>query len=342
MPIRMQEQQFGLGFRKQTDIATPSGAADLWRLRKTNANLPIPTLQTESDAAEYGKGHPYASQNFLVAWRSQGTLEKYLSAEIAAWAMVFGLGKSVKSGTAPNFTYTCTPLNPSNGVDPAELPYFTAVAQIRPGASPAADYAIIGCAVNSWQITLGSGPSRENSRISIEYLGSGRFSDPSGIALPATTLAEKLLLSASLTFTAHGTDYIVSRRLVSLEVGWQNNLMVDFGYYPGSGIQNAAAVAGRLLFGVQSASLRFTALLEQGAPEFGRLKQQTEGTAIIALTFDANNSLQLTFHRAVISTVDFTETEGFATIQAELTPLWDDTNGLLTAVAKCNVDNIGA
>ena len=29
------------------------------------------------------------------------------------WAMAFGLGKVTKTGTAPNFTYTCTPLNPS-------------------------------------------------------------------------------------------------------------------------------------------------------------------------------------------------------------------------------------
>jgi len=342
MPIRMQEQQYGLAFRPQTDIATANTDAQFWRLRKVNAQLPIPALQTENDAAEYGKGNPYASQVFPIAWRSHGSLEKYLSAEIAAWAMAFGLGKAVETGTAPNFVYTCTPLNPSNGTDPAELPYFTVAAQIRPGASAAADYAVIGCAVNSWQITLGSGPGRDNSKIAIEYAGSGRFTEPSGISLPTDTLAEKLLLSASLSFAAHGTDYITARRLVSLEVGWQNNLMADMGYYPGSGIQNGAAVAGRLMFGVQSASVRFTALLEQSSPEFARLRQQTEGTAVITLTHDVNNSLQLTFHRVVVSALEFGETDGFATIQCELTPLWDSTNGLLTAVAKCNIDNIGA
>lgn len=341
MPIRMQEQQFGLAFRPQTDIATANVNTAFWRLRKTNAQLPIPSLQTEDDAAEYGKGNPYAEQVFPVAWRSGGSMEKYLSAEIAAWAMAFGLGKSVKSGTAPNFTYTCTPLNPSNGTDLAELPYFTVASQIRPGGSAAADYAVIGCAVNSWQISLGSGPGRENSKITVEYAGSGRFAEPSGITLPASSLTEKLLLSSSLTFSAHGTDYITARRLLSLEVGWQNNLMVDQGYYPGSGTQNSAAVAGRLLFGAQAATLRFTALLEPSAPEFGRLKQQTEGTAVITLTYDANNSLTLTFHRAVISSIDFAETDGFATVACEVTPLWHSTNGLLTAVAKCNVDNIG-
>jgi len=340
MPIRMQEQQFGLAFRKQTNIATANPEAHMWRLRKTNAQLPIPTLQTESDAAEYGKGHPYAEQVFLTAWRSGGTLEKYLSAEIAAWAMAFGLGKVVKSGTNPNFTYTCTPLNPTAG-DADELPYFTTVAQIRPGGSPAADYAVVGCAVNSWQITLGSGPSRENSKITIEYVGSGRFNQPSGITLP-TTLTEKFLSNGSLTFSAHGTDYIATRRLLTLEAGWQNNLMVEQGYYPGSGSQNGAAVSGRILFGVQAATLKFRAMIAQPTPEIQRLQNQTEGTATLTLTYDTNNSLSITYHRAVVRSIEFTEADGFAVVDCEIEPLYHSTNGILTAVAKCNVDNIGA
>jgi len=336
----MQEQQFGLAFRKQTDIATANTAAQIWTLRKTNAQLPIPTLQTESDAAEYGKGHPYPEQVFLTAWRSSGTVEKYLSAEIAAWAMAFGLGKVVKSGTSPNFTYTCTPLNPSAG-DPDELPYFTTVAQIRPGTTPAADYAVIGCAVNSWRITLGSGPGRENAKIAVDYVGSGRFASPSTITLP-TALSEKLLLSPSLTFSAHGTDYITAKRLLSLEATWTNNINVDQGYYPGSGTQNGASVAGRLLFGVQAATLRFTAMLAQPTPELDRLKTQTEGTATVGLSYDTNNSLSITYHRAVISAIEFSEADGFAVVQCDITPLYDATNGLLTAVAKCGVDNIGS
>jgi hypothetical protein len=43
--------------------------------------------------------------------------------------MAFGLGKVVKTGTAPSFTYTCTPLNPAAG-DAAELPFFSFIEQI--------------------------------------------------------------------------------------------------------------------------------------------------------------------------------------------------------------------
>ena len=135
---RLQEVQICFGFGKQADIATANLVAAMWRLKKLNAQLATPKLNTENDAAEYGKGHEFATQTFKTSWDTGGTLEKYLSAEMATWAMCFGLGKVVKSGTTPNFIYTCTPLIPSNG-DATELPYFSFVEQIRPGAGVVLD-----------------------------------------------------------------------------------------------------------------------------------------------------------------------------------------------------------
>ena len=40
------------------------------------------------------------------------------------------------------------------------------------------------------------------------------------------------------------------------------------------------------------------------------------------------------------ATVEITETDQFATVAVECTPIYDSTNGLITAVAKCNVDAI--
>ena len=77
--------------------------------------------------------------------------------------MAFSLGKVVKSGSAPNLTYTCTPLIPSNG-DAAELPYFSFCEQIRPGAGVVLDRLAVGCAIESWQISVGSGPGRATPR----------------------------------------------------------------------------------------------------------------------------------------------------------------------------------
>jgi len=96
---RLQEVQICFGFGKQTDIATANLVAAMWRLKKLNAQLANPKLNTENDAEEYGKGHEFATQTFKTSWDTGGTLEKYLSAEMAAWAMCFGLGKVTKAGT---------------------------------------------------------------------------------------------------------------------------------------------------------------------------------------------------------------------------------------------------
>ena len=64
----------------------------MWRLSKLNAALANPKLTTENDAEEYGKGHEFPTATFKTSWDVGGTLEKYLSAEMArgrcasAWA----------------------------------------------------------------------------------------------------------------------------------------------------------------------------------------------------------------------------------------------------------------
>ena len=58
---RLQEVQICFGFGKQTDIATANLVAAMWRLKKLNAQLANPKLNTENDAEEYGKGHEFAT-----------------------------------------------------------------------------------------------------------------------------------------------------------------------------------------------------------------------------------------------------------------------------------------
>lgn len=341
---RLQEVLIAFGKGKQTDIATPQSSPALWRFSKLNAALANPRLATENDAEEFGKGHEFPTANFKTAWDVGGTLEKYLGAEIAAWAMAFGLGKVVKSGSLPNFTYTCTPLLPANG-DAAELPYFSFCEQIRPGAGVVLDRLAVGCAVESWQISIGSGPGRANSRITIEFVGSGKVVDSeTGIIMPAAT-PEKLLPSASLTLSVNGVDYVTNKNIVSLETGWKNNIRMDAGFYPGSGFQSAGdggsgAIRGRLEFGNRQGNLRFVARFEQGSTEYTKLKNQTTGTAVIHLQFDTNNSLDITWEQVAFSTVEIGETDGILTVGVDCLPMYHPTNGVISAVAKCNVDGI--
>jgi len=340
---RLQEVLICFGKGKQVDISTAQAAAAMWRFTKLNASLINPKLATENDADEYGKGHEFPTVTYKTAWDVGCTLEKYLSAEIGTWAICFALGKVVKSG-GPNFVYTCNPLIPANG-DAAELPYLSYVEQIRPGGGVVIDRQGVGMAVESFQISVGSGPGRANSKISVELVGSGKVIDTAtGITMPAAT-AEKLLPSASLVLSINGVNYVSNKNIVSLETGWKNNIRMDSGFFPGSGFQTAGdgstgAIRGRLEFGNRQGNLRFVARFMNGSDEYTKLKAQTTGTADLTLSYDTNNSLQLTWQKVAFSVVEIAETDQILTVAVDCVPLYDSSNGILTAVGKTTVDNI--
>ena len=223
--------------------------------------------------------------------------------------------------------YTCTPLIPSAG-DAAELPYLSYVEQIRPGAGVVLDRQAVGLAVEGFQITVGSGPGRANSKISVELVGSGKVIDSAtGITMPAAT-TEKLLPSASLTLSINGIDYVTNKNIVSLETGWKNNIRMDAGFFPGSGFQTAGdgstgAIRGRLEFGNRAGNLKFVARFMNGSDEYTKLKAQTSGTAVVTLAYDANNSLQLTWQKITYSVVEIAETDQILTVAVECLPMYD-------------------
>lgn len=160
-----------------------------------------------------------------------------------------------------------------------------------------------------------------------------------------TATVEKLLPSASLTLSINGVDYVTSKNIVSLETGWKNNLRMDAGFFPGSGFQTAGdgssgAIRGRLEFGNRAGNLKFVARYDSTSLEYAKLKAQTTGTAVINLSFDVNNSLAITWQKMAFSVVEIGETDQILTVSVECSPLYDSTNGIVSAVAKCNVDAI--
>jgi hypothetical protein len=192
-------------------------------------------------------------------------------------------------------------------------------------SAPAAvvvDRQAVGMAVESFQISVGSGPGRANSKITVELVGFGKVIDAAtGITMPSAT-AEKLLPSASLTLAINGVDYVTNKNVVSLETGWKNNIRTDAGFYPGSGFQTAGdgstgAIRGRLEFGNRASNLKFVARFMNGSDEDTKLKAQTSGTAVITLAYDTNNSLQLTWEKITYSAVEIAETDQILTVAVE-------------------------
>ena len=158
----LRELLIGFGKNAQEDIATANTVAGIWRLGKVNPDFMNPRPVKENDAQDIGKGHEFVTQEWLTSWEVQGQIEKYASAEFAAWTMAFSLGHTVKSGTTGKYIYTCTPLN--KVTDGEELPYFSYIEQIR-RQQPVLDRMMVGLASNGWTISVTKGPGRANSRI---------------------------------------------------------------------------------------------------------------------------------------------------------------------------------
>ena len=336
MPANDREILIAFGKNKQDDLATANTAAGLVRMGKLNASNMYPTLNTENDAEEFGKGHEFATQVFKSHWDVAGQIEKYVSSQFAAWVMAFSLGKTTKSGTG-TFTYTSTPLDPVT--DGLELPAFSFVEQMRPGANAVVDFMNIGCCINGWTLSIGSGPGRASAKLVADIVGSGKFAEPSEITLPAAT-AETLLPAASASITINGVDYVTAKNFVSLEAGWNNNILLDDGFYPGSGTNAGAAIRGRLEVGSREASLRYTARFEAGSTEYAKMKNQTEGTAVISLTYDTSHSFTLTFQRVQFGLVERGSQNGIVTVDVTCVPLYHSTNGIFTSVIETTLDGI--
>jgi hypothetical protein len=61
---------------------------------------------------------------------------------------------------------------------------------------------------------------------------------------------------------------------------------------------------------------------------------------VLSLTYDANNSLEITWQKVSFAMAEVGETDGNVTVAVECLPMYDSSNGIVSAVAKCNVDSI--
>jgi hypothetical protein len=337
MSYNSQQLQFGIGFTPQSNLVTPNKAAEIWRVGKSNAGFSKFGLTTESNAADIGKGSEFATQVFPVSWDVSGSIEKILSSEMAAWAFIFGLGTA--NATYANGLYTVHETDACDGLD---LPSFTVVEQLGAGCPGGAglDRAGFGCVIGDFAIKFSNGPGRNNSMITANFAGCGANAQPSAIVLPAA-LVEHELRGGSATVSINGVDYVSDKSLLSLDMGFANNLRLDQGFFIGSGVQDGAALRGRMERGNRAYSLSFVARLSAGSTEYTKLKSLIPGPATITLTNSTTESLSVTYHKVQFSSVDVADDNGIVTVQVGCTILEDATDGVVTAVIKTAKTGIG-
>jgi hypothetical protein len=335
MPARVQQLILGLGKGKQTNIST--AAAAFLRFKKLDTSLTTPKPVFENDAAEIGKGHEFITQTFPSHYEIANRLDKYASAEFVTWAVAYALGNITQTGSVAPYTFTITPINP--GVT-LELPYFSLVEQVAEGGGSAIDNLYVGCAIEDFTYQFNYGPGRASSKMTVNWVGSGLVTTPSGITVPALA-TENNMLAASMSLSVNGVDYVATKRILSGSVGWKNNLLLNAGFYPGSGLQNGLQVRGRMEIGARVPSFQFTARLLAGSPEYNTLVNQTTGTATLSVQHDANNSVSFTFPQMAFQVAENAEADGIVAVTVTGAPQYSNSqNTVMSATCLCGVTGI--
>jgi hypothetical protein len=334
MASRIQGKTLCVGKNKQSNISTISST--FLTFTQLNAEVADPNFRTENDAKWIGKGHEFATQVFAVSFDPAAQIEQYGSTEWTVWGWAYGLGNVVVVGSGAPYAYTITPLNQATTL---ELPYTSIVEQIPEGGGKSVDNAYIGCQVEEVmnEIKYGAGLATHTCKVS--WVGSGLLTSPSAVTPPANTVLHEQL-SGSVTATINGTDYVGNKNLLSISMGWKNNIKTEFGLYPGSGVQNGAAVRGRMFIGDRVPTLTFRALLVHNSPEYAALVAQTTGTAVITIQYDANDSVTWTWEQISYEVVKNGQEGGLVDVTVTVTPQYSASNGVLTVTANCAIGAI--
>jgi hypothetical protein len=333
MATRIQNKVLGLGLDAQADIVTPS--TTFIRFRQLNAELAPSGFLTENDAGEIGKGNEFISVDgvYPVSFNPLARVDKYSSAEFMTYAFAYALGVA----TEATGTYTITPIDPC--VTGLELPYFTVVEQQCESGGMALDNAFIGCACEDVTYDFNYGPGRQSGRVTMNWVGSGKMATPSAIVVP-DVVPEHYMLTGSMQLTINGVNYITAKTILSGQIAWKNNLLVGPGFFPGSGMQDGAAIRGRLEIGVRASTFTFTARLLKNSTEYALLLAGTTGTAALTVSFDATHTMTFTYHSIQYETVVNGEQDGIVSVTVNVATKDDPTNGVLTITSKCGISGI--
>lgn len=335
-----------IGYKKQTGLQTALVAADGWSLRQTNRTPGQPEFQTEDDKDDLGKGTPFATQVFKTSAGAGFPWEARLTSENAAMLAVFGIGLNAKTAADTGFKYACKPSVLLTAAP--DMPATTIVQAIRQGGSDVFDIGLIGMCCEEFTISLNSGPGRDNATMRSQWVGCGKYANPSTITIPTVTTEHSLQAGSATAITINGVNYLSNARFFNFEFNYKNNIRLDAGYYPGSGTQNGFNLRGRMWRGDPAVTAKITALFENGSTELDDFIAQTEGTGRITITgalltgsVTHYNLLDLQLHRIVTKNVQIGDQDGLVSVSADLACLEHSSNGVLQLDVQTLQDNIG-
>ena len=341
----IQELYFSIGKKKQSALATPLVAADMFTLGQTNQDIWLINPQVEDNAEDMGKGGPFATQQFKTALDGGGPWNGYMTTEALAVLGAFGIGLDSEAPAGTGYKYTCKPA--VSFVD-GDRPVTTVLQTMRQGANDIFDHALIGVALDSFELTLNTGVGRQNAQFSSTWIGTGRYVKPSTITAPAATTEHLLNAGGATAITVNGVNYLTGALFVSMRFRYSNNIRGDYGYHPGSGTQSGFQVRGRIRRGRPVVEFEIAAEYQDGSVELDNVISQTEGTATI--TVDGaqigagpdKNNLNLVLHRIVGRPIVSEPQDGIVAVRCPFAVLEHNSNGVLTMEVITETTGIGS
>lgn len=212
----------------------------------------------DTDENEFGLGHEFGTRQNLMKWDAKGKRSVKATAEFLGWVGSFGLGAVVT--TQPNVAMNPTVyqhvMTPLASTVSKQLPSTSIVEKID--GLREAKYT--GVVINDFML---SGSGVEFVNLETNWMGSGKIIT-SALAIPALSLGNMLWThSVKMEIGDYGgsfTDY--SPDLYEWQVKFNNNLLGDEGYFPGSNYQVtddplSGAIRGRLEYNRRQCELTF-------------------------------------------------------------------------------------
>lgn len=296
--------RWGYSLKKQTAYGTALAVADLTQSHPfdgVDIGDHVPNMS--DNAALYGKGHEFATRNYLLSWDSRFRRASFLTTKLAGWAFSLHTGVDVVTagGVGPPAAYTHAfkyqdPFGAGYYGSGRQLPVTTIAEQVTSGLVRKFPSML----VSAIELT---GNMNDFTRIAIDLIGSGAMTrlpltGAGSVTWPTGAAADEgeRLRNTAMLFEhgVTGTLLDVSCDIRSWRFRSEYSLAEADGYCPGSGYlttgdPNSGQVRNKLEFLRRACMLEWVVRASASNTVFTRLEGQVELAAKITLTGAAIN-----------------------------------------------------
>jgi len=276
--------------KRQSAYATPNVTGDLIESHPfEGADFSDLVPNMSDNAAQYGKGHEFATRNEVLSWDVRMRRTFQATTKMLGWGFAFHCGKvtttSLGSGAFQHVFEYQDPTGVGYYGSGRQQPVTTIMERIHPGD------------IREWpsmqvmaiEIT---GQLNDWIRLALDLIGSGKKISVSGFTFPTATEGA-LLRHASLLFEHGPSASLLDESCDVDSFRWRSEMAYDEvgGYCPGSGYQvsgdpHSGQIRNKLEFTRRAVLLEIVFRAKVGTQVQTRLENQSDLKALMTITGD--------------------------------------------------------